>query len=461
MFGYSVLTEINGQVACQQIFPDISSNNPFCEYIGYLTHQEVVSKNICFNPDRPLTRGELSKLVVESSDLSIKTEGNNFSDVSSDHTFYRYINTLHKDGIVNGYSDGTFRPDESVSRAAFLKFVHNSVRFRREYLFPETTQKQVFADVSTDNVFYEFVQNVSVATISNENGDSVAIISGYSDGNFHPNAKITRAEAAKILTNTMKYTQIETHNCEEYYCEDLYEGKISIPEAVINEVSIIGETTEGRQIVRHDFGSGCNTVLLIGAIHGDEGNTANLMHEFIVELTNEVSMIPAGTRVIVVPELNKDGIVATTRNNSRGVDLNRNFNTTDWQADTYIGNLYVPGGGGEYPASEVETRLLTSLTTDITPDVVLSYHSNAAFVVPNKISEAVDYAERYAEFSGYLYTGGEENNGFLYEITGTYENWIAEQLNIPAIVVELESKNDSEFDRNKEALWDIIQRDYY
>lgn len=105
-----------------------------------------------------------------------------FSDVK-DHWAASYIEKAVDYGFVNGYSDGTFRPDHSITRAEFTKMVNSM-------LGNTLTAEIEFSDVPKDEWFYGDVQK----------GVAACFISGYSSGTFKPGNKITRQEAAVMLS---------------------------------------------------------------------------------------------------------------------------------------------------------------------------------------------------------------------------------------------------------------------
>ena len=82
-------------------------------------HKQDIELSLDDKP-KAITRGEFSKLLVESLGIDAsKAESNNFSDVPRNHPFYREISLLRDFGIMNGFSDGSFRPDTNMTRAEF------------------------------------------------------------------------------------------------------------------------------------------------------------------------------------------------------------------------------------------------------------------------------------------------------------------------------------------------------
>lgn len=153
-----------------------------------------------FLPDREITRFELLKMALLSSCKPYlnSTTGATliFSDISpiarpleSDDRQERrqVIYTAVDEGIVDGYDDGTFRPDDSINRAEALKIL--MLAAAPEPLSDPFFQVPDFPDVEPDQWFAPYVQ------LAAEYG----IVEGYDDGLFHPERPITRAEAGKIM----------------------------------------------------------------------------------------------------------------------------------------------------------------------------------------------------------------------------------------------------------------------
>ena len=112
-------------------------------------------------------------------------QGQTFSDVPPDHTFYEWIERLAGRGIIGGYSDGTFRPHNNATRGQISKIVSNARGYN------EPVQGQTFSDVPPGSTFYEYIERIA----------SRGIISGYSDGTFRPHNNATRGQASKIIAN--------------------------------------------------------------------------------------------------------------------------------------------------------------------------------------------------------------------------------------------------------------------
>lgn len=202
------------------------------------------------------------------------------------------------------------------------------------------------------------------------------------------------------------------------------------------------------------FGNGGTTVMYTGAIHGNEYSTYALMQAWIQELEANARSIPKNKTIVVVPQVNPDGFASGSRYNARNVDLNRNFATGDWRKDiTTVNNTPFKGGGGKVAMSEKETQALAGFASRTRPALILSYHSIGGVVAANQAGRSSALAAQYASQAGYANVTGNSDNTFEYSVTGTADDWYAQKLGVPSILIELASHSYHEFDRNRAAMW--------
>lgn len=224
-------------------------------------------------------------------------------------------------------------------------------------------------------------------------------------------------------------------------------------------LSTIGYSLQGRSINAYYFGGGGTTILYVGAIHGNEPSSKYILEDWIDELNANPGRIPSGKQIVVVPSLNPDGIAAGSRNNSRGVNLDRNFPTDDWMTDIHSADGFRKGGGGSAPLSEPESKAIAALVQHIRPRMMLSYHSQGSLVMgdPGMISQT--YATRYASMVGYRdATNASSEETFGYDgSSGLFEGWAVLKVGVPNIVVELSGHHVREFSRHREAFWAMLQ----
>lgn len=220
----------------------------------------------------------------------------------------------------------------------------------------------------------------------------------------------------------------------------------------------IGTSVEGRGIIGYSFGSGSREILYLGTIHGDEGNSKQLLEKWMYELEGNPGRIPNGTKVVVIPLLNPDGYARGSRYNARSVDLNRNFAANNWKSDIVVqGGATVIKGGGESPVSEPESSAIAKYITNNHPAIIASYHSKGSIVESNEAGAANQLGRAYAASSGYGYKEASSNVGFFnYDVNGSLEEWAKDKLDQPVILIELKSKTSNEFSRNKNAMWSLM-----
>ncbi len=137
-------------------------------------------------PERTITRAEFLKmLMVALLDYSdtLNYGAPSFSDIAIRKWYTGYIAYAEQLGIVEGYEDGTFHPDEPITRSEAAKLLALSL--------PELTikagEESRFSDVSGWAVPY-------VNALAEK-----GIVSGYQNNLFRPNRNITRGEAAKLV----------------------------------------------------------------------------------------------------------------------------------------------------------------------------------------------------------------------------------------------------------------------
>ena len=131
-----------------------------------------------------------------------------FTDVPPDHPFYIWIRCLACRGIISGYSDGTFRPYNDITRGQIAKIVSNSAGFNDE-IPPE---QQTFTDVPPVHPFWPWIERLTL----HEGG---SIITGYPCGGelepcdlenrpyFRPSNTATRGQLSKIVATGAGITE--------------------------------------------------------------------------------------------------------------------------------------------------------------------------------------------------------------------------------------------------------------
>ena len=172
------------------------------------------------------------------------------------------------------------------------------------------------------------------------------------------------------------------------------------------------------------------TVLIIGVFHGEEPQGNFLINEYLKTDTKGIK-----NKLLIIPCLNPDGMIKNQRQNSNGVDLNRNFPTKNWTISE--NKEYF---GGTTPASEIETRFMINILDNYKIDAILSIH--APFKIVNYDGPAKEIAEKISQITSYPVQAD-----IGYPTPGSFGNYAGVEHKIPTITLELPE------DETNEQLW--------
>ena len=112
-----------------------------------------------FAPRRAVTRGQMATYLVNTLDVPTPGTPPTFTDMTSEHVHADSIHALVGAGVVAGYTDVTFRPDEPVTRAQMATFLTNALGW-------STTQRGSFDDVGTDDVHAASIEAIAARGVT-------------------------------------------------------------------------------------------------------------------------------------------------------------------------------------------------------------------------------------------------------------------------------------------------------
>lgn len=181
-----------GTGADGQLYTDIREH--WCkENVERLSGRGIISgyDDGSFKPDNPVTRAEFTKLIVSA--LGIKLEGTcDFTDVSEDAWYYGYVSAGVENGLINGYGDN-FRPEALISRQEAAVIIFRAIGEE--------------ASADTTNVAYKDAEDIAdyaykaVAALTEK-----GLLSGDGE-HFAPLSSTTRAEAAAMIDRLLNYIE--------------------------------------------------------------------------------------------------------------------------------------------------------------------------------------------------------------------------------------------------------------
>ena len=149
-------------------------------------------------PNNNITRAEVAtifyRLLTDSSRERWYTDSNSFTDVADDSWYNEPVSTLSRMGIINGYEDGSFKPNAPITRAEFTAIATRFFDYSARY-------DGAFYDVSAGSWYADYIQ----AAVD------MGLVEGYPDGGVHPGSNITRAEAVTIVNRVLNRVPHEDH----------------------------------------------------------------------------------------------------------------------------------------------------------------------------------------------------------------------------------------------------------
>lgn len=106
-------------------FTDVPDSAWYAKSVNALAHLEILSgrEEKRFAPEEPIKRGEIAAIAAKF--VEEKKSGKEFPDVKESHWAYSSIDTALAQGLVKGYEDGTFRPENDISRAEVVSIINN------------------------------------------------------------------------------------------------------------------------------------------------------------------------------------------------------------------------------------------------------------------------------------------------------------------------------------------------
>lgn len=151
-------------------------------------------------PQGNITRAEVAtifyRLLKDEVREEIETDVNSFPDVNADDWFNVTVSSLANMNVISGYEDGTFRPNEPITRAELAAMAGRFYEaFDAEY------EEGTFLDVEGDEWFADAIAAAA----------ELGILGGYPDGTVRPNNNITRAETCAIVNRVLERRPHDEH----------------------------------------------------------------------------------------------------------------------------------------------------------------------------------------------------------------------------------------------------------
>lgn len=199
LFASSFVNEANASVK-HSIYTDLSMNNTFYEAVYSMNMKEVLEAEytndgkVLIDAAGIVTRGEAAYMLYML--LGMEPEiSKSFPDVKSDSAYYEAISTIASLGYVNGYEDGSFRPDVELTRSQMTRILSGAFNYsvKTNVTVPFTDVNERWAPY-VDAIF--------------RNG----VTKGVTATSFAPDKKLTRGEMSAFMYRAFKKVPGSTYN---------------------------------------------------------------------------------------------------------------------------------------------------------------------------------------------------------------------------------------------------------
>ncbi|WP_052343512.1 S-layer homology domain-containing protein [Bacillus massiliigorillae] len=173
-------------------YKDVPATYTFYQEIENMSEYGVITgfPDGTFRPAQAVTRGQAAIMI--GRDLYEEDEVTNtktkFKDVSPSSAAARYIQKATEDGIITGFPDGTYRPDQSVTRGQMAIFLSRAFDLTK-------TANVSFKDVSPSSAAYPYIGKLVYGEIT----------AGFPDGTYRPDQAVTRGQFAAFMDRTEEF----------------------------------------------------------------------------------------------------------------------------------------------------------------------------------------------------------------------------------------------------------------
>lgn len=185
-------------------FSDLSGSSWAVKYIDYAAYKGIMSGDGdgTFRPEDKISREEFLKIVIEAlgigKDEVMPPVELKYSDVGEDDWFFGYVKKGNYFGIITGIAEDSFGTGQTVTRQDAAVILMRA-KEKAKLVLRDTAEQTDFSDGAD---IADYAKDAIVKL------QKAGIINGYENGEFRPNGGVTRAEAAKIIYGILSNTDL-------------------------------------------------------------------------------------------------------------------------------------------------------------------------------------------------------------------------------------------------------------
>lgn len=144
-------------------FSDVSADKWYNNAVSTLSNMGVIGgyADGTFRPNAPISRAEFAKIAVSFTQNNGSTTYNYFTDVKTTDWFAPYVTAAKDAGLIEGYSDGSFKPESKITRAEACAIVNRTLGRKPSKAHMKISDRIDWPDVQTTDWFYEAIMEAT------------------------------------------------------------------------------------------------------------------------------------------------------------------------------------------------------------------------------------------------------------------------------------------------------------
>ena len=185
-------------------FPDVA-NHWAKDAINDMGSRMIVTgdENGNFNPDNSITRAEFAAIIVRALGLPLDNGVSSFSDVGTSSWYCGYIETAAAYGIINGYGDGTFGPNDLITREQAMTMIARAMAI--------TGLETVLSDSGINRLLASYTDSENISDYAKTGVEAcieTGVVTGKTSSTIAPKDTITRAEVAVMVQRLLQQSEL-------------------------------------------------------------------------------------------------------------------------------------------------------------------------------------------------------------------------------------------------------------
>jgi hypothetical protein len=224
---------LSGNAASKQLFEDVPPTKHYAEAVNDLAERTIIGgyPDGTFKPGNSITRGQAAAIIAKMIKLDTKNVKNpGFKDVSTANGYYKAIAAMAQEGIIGGYADGRYGPNDPIKRGQMASILAKAFDLSRQY------GDNPFNDIGWNRDYSSHYENILIIY-------HLGITTGTTSNTFSPSLSITRGQAAKMIkaTEEAKPTNMVTLGADDIGLSRFYVWETEVNTDLFDAIWVEGK----------------------------------------------------------------------------------------------------------------------------------------------------------------------------------------------------------------------------